>query len=240
MTAAIVWTVYNSTLDGFLETQNDHIRELAVESVDDCFTFLDDVYTPEEQEWFLSQTETEPFAYDESLTGEELHRLFVYQSSHNDTEGYAWYADMPEDIRRLYLREYFYTIQSRVEDCIKGGDVNRLFLMDLSEKYQGLVMFDYNKEGESRKMGEYYDLDLSNHPVIRDMLGSDSTEIVFEKTTDFPEEGSFYIGYRPIVIGGRTRAVLGLTYRWDDFRETLTGIITKALIIIVGGGYKEV
>ena len=235
MTAAIVWTVYNSTLDGFLEAQNDHIRELAVESVDSCFTFLNDRYTPEEQEWFLTRTEKEPFDYDEPLTGEELHQLFAYQSEYEDLEGYAWYANMPEEIRRMYLREYFYTIRSNVQDCIKDGDVNRLFLMDLSEKYQGLVMFDYNKEGESRKMGEYYDLDLSNHPVIRDMLGSDSTEIVFEKTTDFPEEGSFYIGYRPIVIGGRTRAVLGLTYRWDDFRETLTGTITKALIIIVGG-----
>ena len=34
MTAAIVWTVYNSTLDGFLEAQNDRIRELTIESLD--------------------------------------------------------------------------------------------------------------------------------------------------------------------------------------------------------------
>ena len=28
MTAAIVWTVYNSTLNGFLEAHNSHIEEL--------------------------------------------------------------------------------------------------------------------------------------------------------------------------------------------------------------------
>ena len=235
MTAAIVWTVYNSTLDGFLEAQNDRIRELTIESLDSGFIFLDENYTSELQEWFFTQMEKEPFKYDKELSSEELHQLFEYQASHGDTEDYDWYAEMPEDIRRLYLREYFYTVQSNVEACIKGSDVNRLFLMDLSEEYQGLVLFDYNKDGESRKMGESFDLDLSKHPVIRDMPGSDSTEIVFEKTKDFPEAGSFYIGYRPIVIGGRTRAVLGLTYRWDDFKKTLEGTITKALIISVGG-----
>ena len=61
------------------------------------------------------------------------------------------------------------------------------------------------------------------------MLDSDSDKIVFERATDFPNAGNYYIGYKPVIIGGKTRAVVGITYNWDDFRSTLTGMMAKRI-----------
>ena len=38
-----------------------------------------------------------------------------------------------------------------------------------------------------------------------------------------------------MVIGGKVRAVIGVSYRWDKFRDSLAGTIRKALIICIGG-----
>ena len=122
-----------------------------------------------------------------------------------------------------------------IRNEFRNANVDSIFIMDLKEGFQGLVFFDYRVTGESRKTGEYFDFDLSEHPVIRELIESGSEEMVFERSADFPDEGNYYIGYKPILINGKVRAVIGITYRWDDFRDTLTGTVRKALIVIFSG-----
>ena len=60
MTAAVIWTVYNSTLAGFLEAQNDHIRE-TMSDISESFIFLSDEKEPEVKEWYMDQLKKADF-----------------------------------------------------------------------------------------------------------------------------------------------------------------------------------
>ena len=234
MTAAIVWTVSQSILSGYLESEKKHMREMMSEPYS-YFPFLEEGISPRVQEWFLSQPEQEIIDYSNDLNEEEFIRLNDYGDETAGEYEYEWYVNMPEEIRRLYLRWYFYHVKVLIRNNVRNANVDRVFLMDLKEGFQGLVFFDYRVTGESRKTGESFDFDLSEHPVIRELMDSRSEEMVFERSADFPDEGYSYIGYHPILIDGKVRAVIGITYRWDDFRDTLTGTVRKALIVTFSG-----
>ena len=234
MTAAVIWTVYNSTLAGFLEAQNDHIRD-TVSDISESFVFLDEEKEPEVKEWYMDQLKKADFDYSRDLTDEELDISLSYEYEPHNLS-YEWYSGMPDNIRRWFLQSFFYSLNNAVRDKIEKADVQSVFFMDLRQDRQGLVMFDCNKNGSSRKIGEYFDLDLSEHPALQDLTDSGSSEVVFERADSFPySEGNYYIGYLPVIVNNEVRAVIGVTYRWDEMRKTLTGTIQKALLIIVGG-----
>ena len=235
MTAAIVWTVYNSALNGFLEAQNSHMEEL-LSDPENHFEFMNEKYYGEDiREWYIEQLEKGRVRdYSEELSEEELLLVLEYETRKDSFE-YDWYVDMPEDIRDIYMKQYLYNTSNHISDIIKTGSIDSLFLMDLTGDSAGTVLFDCNTDGTGRKPGEAFDLDLSEHPALRELLDHGRGEIVFERTADFPTAGNYYIGYKPVVIGGKVRAVIGVSYRWDMFRDSLAGTIRKALIICIGG-----
>ncbi|MBQ9871493.1 MAG: histidine kinase [Eubacterium sp.] len=235
MTVAIVWTVYNSALNGFLEAQNSHMEEL-LSDPENHFEFMNEKYYGEDiREWYIEQLEKGTVRdYSEELSEEELLLVLEYETRKDSFE-YDWYVDMPEDIRDIYMKQYLYNTSNHISDIIKTGNIDSLFLMDLTGDSAGTVLFDCNTDGTGRKPGEAFDLDLSEHPALRELLDHGRGEIVFERTADFPTAGNYYIGYKPVVIGGKVRAVIGVSYRWDMFRDSLAGTIRKALIICIGG-----
>ena len=233
MTAAVIYIVYSSTVNGFLEAQNDHIKEI-MPGIRDQFVFLDEEKDSREKLWFLDQLKKADFDYSKELTDEQVEKMVVYEDEPNSLT-YEWYRDMPDDIRLLFLQSYFYSLSDSVAYKTENADLQSIFLMDLRQDSQGLVLFDYNKIASPRKVGEYFDLDLSDHPVLQKMIESKSTEIEFEKAADFPCEGNNYIGYKSVIIDGEVMAVIGVTYKWDAFRSSLTGTIQKALLIIICG-----
>ena len=233
MTAAIVWTVYNSTLKGYLEAQNGHIEEMMPE-VALKFVFLDEEKPDEIKEWYLEQLKKADFDYSEDLTDEQYEKLAAFEEE-PDGLTYEWYQRMPDDIRQLFLRSYFFLMTRSVSSSMENASIQSVFLMDLKSDRQGLVLFDWNKNGSSKRIGGYYDLDLSDHPVLQKALDRDTDEILFERASDFPYEGNYYLGYKPVIIGGKTRAVIGISYNWDGFRGSLNSTINKALLISIGG-----
>ena len=235
MIAAIVWTVYTSTLNGFQVAQNNHMEEL-LSDPENHFEFMNEKYYGEDiREWYIEQLEKgTPEDYNEELSEEELLLVLDYEARMDSFE-YDWYVNMPETVRDIYMKQYLYNTSKRVSDIIKTGNIDSLFLMDLTGDSLGTVLFDCKKNGTGRKPGEAFDLDLSEHPALRELLDNGRDEIVFERTTDFPTAGNYYIGYKPVVIGGKVRAVIGVSYRWDMFRDSLDVTIRKALIICVGG-----
>ena len=233
MTAAVIYIVYTSTVNGFLEAQNDHIKEM-MPGIRDQFVFLDDDKESRVKQWYLDQLKKADFDYSKALTDEQIEKLLVYEDEPNWLS-YEWYRDMPDDIRLLYLQAYFYSLSDSVAYRTENADIQSVFLMDLRQDRQGLVLFDYNKIANARKIGEYFDLGSDDHPVLQKMIESKSTETEFERSADFPCEGNNYIGYKLVMIDGEVRAVIGVTYKWDDFRSSLTGTIQKALLIIICG-----
>jgi len=235
MIAAIVWTVYTSTLNGFQVAQNNHMEEL-LSDPENHFEFMNEKYYGEDiREWYIEQLEKgTPEDYNEELSEEELLLVLDYEARMDSFE-YDWYVNMPETVRDIYMKQYLYNTSKRVSDIIKTGNIDSLFLMDLTGDSVGMVLFDCNKNGTDRKPGEAFTLDLSEHPALRELLDHGRGDVVFERTTDFPRAGNYYIGYKPVMVGGKARAVIGVSYRWDMFRDSLDVTIRKALIICVGG-----
>ena len=234
MTVSVALTVYNSTVNGFLEAKNNHIEQLLSDRYN-YFMFIGDNNDPRVQQWFIEQAKKADFDYDRDLTNEELSVYIEYQSRENSFE-YSWYEEMPDNIRKLFLQQYFYAARSDISDTLsESGDIESLFLMELTPDGHGVILFDNNINGNSIKMGTRLDDDFSQHPVWKETAESDDKTIRFEKTSDFPCPGNYYIGYKPVLVNGDAKAVIGVSYNWDGFRDDLTGTITKALLIIVGG-----
>ncbi|WP_051540086.1 histidine kinase [Ruminococcus sp. FC2018] len=234
MTAAVVWTVYHSMLKGYLEAQNDHIEDVMTQTLGYMPFVAGKVLDQDSKDWIFQHMEEYRIALHDEVTDEEPEKLKAYLKADNKYE-YSWFENMPEDIRYSYIRQHLNGTKNILYNHINNSSFDSMFIMDMQQQYRGLILIDFNRNEQNDKMGSYLELDLSKHPVLEKMLDSDSDKIVFERATDFPNAGNYYIGYKPVIIGGKTRAVVGITYNWDDFRSTLTGMIAKALIIIISG-----
>ncbi|MBR6045143.1 MAG: histidine kinase [Ruminococcus sp.] len=234
MTVSVALTVYNSTVNGFLEAKNNHIEQMLSDRYN-YFLFIGDNTEPRVQQWFIEQIKKADFDYDRDLTEDELNVYIEYQSREDSFE-YNWYEEMPDNIRKLFLRQYFYATQQDISNTLAySGDIESLFLMELTSDGHAVILFDQNINGNSIKMGTRLEDGFSQHPVWKEIAGSDDNTVRFEKASDFPCSGNYYIGYKPVFVNGDSKAVIGVTYNWDGFRDDLTGTITKALLIIVGG-----
>lgn len=167
------------------------------------------------------------------LTEEESLRYLDYANKENYFD-YEWFVQMPDDIKELFLLNYY----DQQEKLTKGSmihydDAVEFFVIELTPGKEGKIIFDYSLNDTSKEIGSYIDLD--EHPVLQDMLKSDSREVFYEKITDFPRKGNYYIGYRRYETQGEFKAIKGLVYSWDDFRSSTMSTITKAIIISAGG-----
>ncbi len=108
----------------------------------------------------------------------------------------------------------------------KEDDFDRTFVIDINEPNEGFVYFDFNNKegGDERELGSVIDMDLSDHPALREILSEQKNEVCFERTRDYPAEGRYYVGYKPIMVKGKVRAVLGIAYEWSGFRAKILKI----------------
>ena len=132
MTAAIAWTVYNSTIKGFLEAQNRHMEEL-LSDPENHFEFMNEKYYEEDiREWYIEQLGKGTVEdYSEEISEEELLLVLEYETRKDSFE-YDWYVNMPEDVKVPYMKQYLYNTWKHVSDTIKTGNIDSLFLMDLT------------------------------------------------------------------------------------------------------------
>ena len=85
MTVAVALTVYNSTVNGFLEAKNDHIKEMLSDRYN-YFLFIGDNTESRVQQWFIEQAKKADFDYDRDLTEDELNVYIKYQSRSDSFE----------------------------------------------------------------------------------------------------------------------------------------------------------
>ena len=234
MTASIVWVVYTSTIDGFLESHNDHIERMMVDTLQYYFLF-EDVKDPRIHQWFLDEVEKRGIKHGRELTEEETRRYLTYADADNYFH-YEWFTQMPDDIRELFILQYY----DQQEKFSRGNmstydDAVEYFVIELTPGKEGKVIFDFCLNDTSKEIGSYFDLDIDDHPVVQDMLDSGSGNVYFEKITDFPRKGNYYIGYRLYETEGELKVAEGLVYSWDDFRSSTMNTINKAVVISIGG-----
>ena len=226
--------VYSNSVDSFLEAQNSFIEERIDLALQNISLLDDNKFDDNAQGWLIDYLEKDGAMVNESLTEAEedkLRKYFVGEDAFTN----EWFLALPEDIKQLYTRQFYLVFIRVIESAVLDSDYENLFFMDLTDGYQGLVLLDVKKNGKSLSTGDHYDIDIDKHPAIKQLIETNSDEIVFERNDNFPSSASNYIGCKPIVINGKVRAVIGITYNWDALHSSLHSTIIRTMIISISG-----
>lgn len=236
MSAVICQQVYTSSVDSYLEALNADVQK-HLDTAYWIFDINEDIKPNDELlEWYLYHLENDPAEMRTELTEEEQKRLTEAYDTY-DVVRPDWVSIIPEDIRLIYTRYVLSIIHNGIQliDNVLSNRYERIFIIDVTEGYQGMVILDSGKDGENMELGSYYDIDFKNHPAIQQLIDDSSLEYTFERTGAPPFGGSKYIGCKPIVAHGKTRAVIGIIYNWETLHNSLLHTMIKNMLISVVG-----
>ena len=138
MTAAAAWTVYNSTLSSYLEAQNDHIEDVMTQTLSYLHFVSGDAFDADSKQWMLQQMEKYRIDLHDELTDEEKNKVAEYLDS-DDKYEYSWFENMPEDIRRSYIKNYLSGTKNILENHIRNSSFDSMFVMDMQQQYRGHI-----------------------------------------------------------------------------------------------------
>ena len=233
MISAVTYAMYRSTVDGFLEAQDSHMTFLLEQAFEN--SIYEDV---DEFAWFLDSWEKDPARIREPVSKHEENAAAAYDSDWEKEEDFLtipWFERKPKAVRDYYIHQKYLSFINSLEFIGEENTYEGIFVIDLKEEYRGLVIAEYRRDGAAHRIGDRFDIDLSKHPAIWKMTDSGSDKTVFEIAIDFPQNGSCYIGYKPLVANGRVIAAIGIVYNWDDFRSAMLTTLKKTAAVSIGG-----
>ena len=232
--AAVSWVMYNSTVTGFLEAQNSSMETMLTTSFNNITNY--DFGNDAVQEWAITEWEKDPGLPLSAVTDEEFDKYVGFCAHYNGIVGTEHFVQsLPPDLKRYYLKLKYSNIYESFISEVKNNNYHDLFLLDVDGENLGLVLCKYELEENGKRLGYRYDIDLSEHPAIEKLINEGSDTVEFERTEDFPEEGNYYIAYKPLILNDRIRAVLGIVYSWDGLKESMSTSMLKVRIIGIGG-----
>lgn len=231
LTVIICQQVYQGSIDSFLEAQNVYMQEHINNSEKNFFLFDEQYDCDELRDWYIDCLEKKPSEMITPLTEDEEKRIYDYFDI-QDTDDGNIYLKMPEDIRELCVRRFYSLLDKLV---VLSDNYDSLFVMDVTEGSRGKILLDLKQGRKGLKTGDSYDIDIDDHPAIKSLINSSSSEFKFERNSDFPDKGENYIGCKSIVINGKTRVIIGITYNWNSLRKALHGTIIRTMLISISG-----
>ena len=233
LTAAVIAVVvYNSTLRGFLEAQDSLMsRQLDLVMGDTCFTT--DAFTKERVDWYFDKIEEYSSELLDNDTPVDTQALEEFKKTDKGTVEQIEKA--PKNVQFSLTKEFYEAMFMTMVKSYVDYDTTKLFVIDASETHKGMVICDLARSGQKR-LGDKFDIDFSEHPQLKKLIDSEnnSGKTVFELSHTFPDKGSYYIGYMPLEFRGKTRAILGVVYDWNDFNDSLLMTVVKTTCISAG------
>jgi signal transduction histidine kinase len=244
LTLMTIWSMNDSMVDAFLDAKNPHTKLFLNQAYAWVIEYNDQSIT----ELYMSICEKDQIAMLESYTEEEeesIKRDYDDYIDENYGDGVDIYGNgigysefilnSPYNIKQYGARNWHHILIDDLETYSKDDIYSHVFLMDVTEPYFGMVLGEGSKDGESRQLGDKYEIDLSDHPALKQIMESDSDEIRFEQSVNFPDKGHYYIAYKPVLLEGKLRAVFCLAYRWDDFIENMAITRRNTILINISG-----
>ena len=228
MTAAVCRLFEKNSVNSFLEAQNSHISFQLDQAYENIFFFDDEI-----MQWFFDRIEKDPMLLREPVTEEE--NAAFMERIDEDPLDIDYLKSAPETYQNYVIKNLYDSINGSVLRARGNEGANTLFIMDVTEGYESMVISEFDQQGQGRMIGDHYDLDMSEHHALTELTEKNEDKIVFESAEDYPGKGSNYIGYKPLIANGKVRAVLGLVYNWDEFRASLSDTILKAMLTIIAG-----
>lgn len=238
-----IWIMETSTVKAFLDSKNPY-SEYYLDYLDEGVRNWSEDGDERLIELYLTICEKDPVAVrGEELTVEEFNEFYdvkvdgVTDESYDVNRILQNMQNASDRVRMLAAKSWRINIQdfSEIVFTNNSQEIDRMFIMDMTEPYRGMVIADCQRYGEDKQIGEYFDLDLPEHPALQQIIETGSAEIAYEQAEDFPDKGNYYIAYKPFILEGKVRAVIGIVYRWDNFKDQMSANKRKAAVVIAIG-----
>lgn len=234
MIAAVVWTIYTSSINSYLKSDRKRLTDMLGNVMSVLWVDTDNKLGDKVHQWNIDQLEALPENEKISVDDESYSRMVEYYKAKDSFQA-SWFLNMPPDVRHAWFTDILDTVRLYLNKSDIKNYSGTLFMIDAQDTSRMRVLLDYRDGKDAENTGSFHELDISQHPVLKEAFESGSGEIIAEKATDFLAEGNYYICYKPIVINGKVNAVLGITYKWDDLRKSVINTIFYAIIIIAAG-----
>ncbi|MBQ3841097.1 MAG: histidine kinase [Ruminiclostridium sp.] len=232
MLCAVAQTIYISSVNSYLKAQEKQIADMMNGS---------EIYIPlknnaiykddSDRKQIFDDMEMFPIDDRGKLTDDEVEAVLPYLTD-QDLFGTGQFDEIPESIRNMIIQELLWGAKDKFESTTMSGSFENLFYISAANKERIRVLIDFKLKNSESDKGKYFDIDLSQHTVLRDLFESGSKEMVFERTSSFPIEGNLYICYFPVMINDSLYSVVGLAYDWDDLRQSVINTIINTIVII--------
>lgn len=165
MIAAIGVAMYNSTVNGFLDAQKAHMEYLLKNELG-----VQDYIDQDELEWYLTEWTEKP----ENLY-KEYPEFFdeQYWEYYSDEDSFsaAWLKRLPEEFKAYCAKLQYENFNAYLNYTFDINTYDGFILMVISESKKGMVLYDYNRDRNGKKAGEYYELDLDEHAECSEGFG---------------------------------------------------------------------
>ncbi len=238
-----IWIMETSMVKAFLDSKNPY-SEYYLDYLDEGIRNWSEDGDERLIELYLAICEKDPVSMrGEKLTDEEFNEFYdvkddgVTDESDDVNRILQNMQNASDRVRMLAAKSWRINIQdfSEIVFTNNSQEIDRMFIMDMTEPYRGMVIADCQRYGEDKQIGEYFDLDLPEHPALQQIIETGSAKIAYEQAEDFPDKGHYYIAYKPFILEGKVRAVIGIVYRWDNFKDQMSANKRKAAVVIVIG-----
>ncbi len=231
MTSVILFIVHKSTVDGYLKAKNELISDKL------SSTEFGAWYMPPIDKtalWYFNYYEAHPDVLKESITEEEQQK--ANEVLGEDASTFILFEneqlDTLDPITQTYAAKKFYELICNLASSTTiESDLDCAFLVVTQGQNNGKLLYSIengklNKEDTMIKM-----YDLSEHRELEEAISENNGTLIFERTRHFMFSGDYYIGYKPIVLDGKTVAVMGLAYNWSSFSDVMSKTFKSAFIL---------
>ncbi|MBP5262317.1 MAG: serine/threonine-protein phosphatase [Clostridiales bacterium] len=198
-------------------------------------------------DWFWDAAESDPDLVTSEITPVEQAYYDSYCSrvlADNATvdpkdRDIEWFNSLENDyVRNYYVKETMKEIRDECEWEMRygNGKYSTIFLIDPREGHQGFVFYnicDYH--GTALNTGDTGVFDLADYPVVQKRLSENASTTFFDTCYDFPQQGIYYVAYKPIMVEGKIRAFVGIGYFWADFLEDVLKILLGLALSLLWG-----
>ena len=228
-------TVYRSTLDAYLKSRRVGMAKEMDQSFGTVLGEDGTLYGAEVDGWCYDYFAAHPESAREPLTGEEEETILQKMREGEHVWVVDWLEKQPEEIQDICARMWLFNVSEMARYISGDCGYEDLFLLDISPGREGLVYFFCSVDHDALSAGDVLPLRLSDHPAIRQLTEDPTVSEAFERVHDFPDEGSYnYICWKPVVLNGELRAVMGSAYGWEQLRSEMAVIYRNALLIGIG------
>ena len=223
-------------MNSYLKSQKSRMEKEMDESFGSILSEDGSFYNEETDIWCYDYWDSHASLAREPLTEDEREAVMQHIRNGENIWTPEWLEQQSEEIQNICARLWLYNIQLTADEIREQNRYEDLFLIDVDKGREGFVYFFFSKDHPVYQTGDTIPYRLSEHPGLRELLKDASVNITFEWVANFPDQGSYnYMCYKPVVLDGKIRAVMGASYGWERLRSEMAVIFRQALTVSIAG-----